>query len=111
MTLESMLTDTVTVVSPVTGTDDYGNTGVTWDAATRRNAAGRIEPLSSQEVLASRDEIIADWRLFLGPDNPITTYNRVEWSGKTFEVRGAPAVESTPDGPHHIEVNLRYVTG
>ncbi len=53
------------------------------------------------------DRIIANARLFLGPESSITGRSEVTVESKRYQVVGKPAEMRTPRGVHHIEANLR----
>ena len=109
MSLAGLLGELVTVFSPqFDAVDAYGNpqpgteTSVTYRA--------RLEQTATDENLANRDTITADWRAFLPAGAVVGPFDRVESAGRRFEVVGDPAEQRAPRGVHHVEVNLRRVT-
>lgn len=111
MSITRLLGDVVTVYPASTGTDEYGNTVLTYGSGTDYPA--RMEQTTGTEVTQDRDTQVADWVLFLNPDAVITGDSRVVFNGSTFEVLGPPSTPTTPRtvGAHHIEARLRHVTG
>lgn len=107
MSLAGLLTETVTVVRYSPTTDAYGNTVP--GAEARTSYPGRLEQLAADEIVRDRDTVITDWKAFLPAGTDITAYDRIEARGNLFEVVGLPNEHRTPRGPHHIEVQLRWV--
>lgn len=103
----------VTVVTPATATDRYGNTVRDWANATRTTYSGWVEKRGRTEQTASGDRNLqlADWLLMLPATAVITGSARVEYDGATFDVIGPPQLVRTPRGPHHIEADLRSREG
>lgn len=114
VSLDSLLTQDVTVLAPAAGPlDRYNNPTRDWENAAETTHKGRLEQTASTEVTLGRDTVVSDWLLFLPPEAVITPYDRVVVDGRTgeFEVVGLPDIEHTPRGPHHLEVRLAAVTG
>jgi hypothetical protein len=88
--------------------DAYGNAQAA--EASRLTVSGRMEALSSDELVRDRDTIVADWRVFLPPDVTIGPFDQIESAGRTFDIWGDPIEQHTPQGLHHLEVRLRRVT-
>lgn len=110
MSLESLLTQTVTVLDRSEGAvDDYGNPVVTFSSGT--DYLARLEQTAGTEITSGRETLVADWTLYLPPDAEIHGGSRVLADGVTFEVIGPPAKQRTPRGVHHIQANLRHVEG
>lgn len=107
MSLAALLSEAVTVVRYGATTDVYGNTVP--GAETRVTYPGRLEQLSADELVRDRDTVITDWRGFLPADVDLGPYDRIEARGHLFEVVGLPNQQQTPRGPHHVEVQLRWV--
>lgn len=107
MSLTALLTEAVTVIRYADATDEYGNTVP--GAEVRTSYQGRLEQLATDEIVRDRDTVITDWRLFLPAGADVTAYDRIEARGNLFEVVGLPAEQRSPRGPHHLEVNLRWV--
>lgn len=111
VSLDTLLTQTVTIIVPGITIDTYENPVLDWPGATRTDVLGRLEQASSVEVTLQRDTVVSDWLLFLHPDVSINPLDRVEADGRVFEVVGAPAPAQAPWGVHHLEVRLRYLEG
>ncbi len=110
MTITDLLTQTVTVQTHGAGAaDEYGNATDTWSAGVQHK--GRVEQRNATEITVDGDVQRSDWLLFLGPEVAIGGRDRVTADGRTFEVVGPPSVARTPRGPHHLEANLRHVSG
>ena len=111
MSLQSLLVHDVTVVTPGSTTDRYGNTVADWATSTSTTVKGWITQSSGTENEDGRDAQIGEWRLFLPAGTVVDGHARVEWGGITFEVVGPPERAWTPRGEHHVEVQLRVVEG
>lgn len=66
---------------------------------------------NSSEDSDHRDRQTVKGRLFLAPDVPVTSINRVGWAetGQRFEIVGPPRLICRPAGPHHFEIDVREV--
>lgn len=108
MTLAGLLTEPVTVqTASDAAVDPSGDVVTSFSAGTVY--LGRLEQRAAQEVTDGRDTFVSDWVLYLHPDVVVNGRDRVvDGFGRTFEVVGAPDMERTPRGPHHLVVNLRY---
>lgn len=92
------------------GEDIYGNPVPVFTPGAEVPA--RLEPSEGTEIVQERDTVITRWKLYLLPDVEISARDRWEQQGKIFEVVGPPQVETRPrQGPHHIEAQLRYISG
>lgn len=101
-----MLTQTATISdTPATTSDAEGN----WTPGTPVTSTEpcRLEDSQSIEVFDGANRIIADARLFLGPDASITGRSEVTVDAKPFVVVGKPTEQRTPRGVHHVEALLR----
>lgn len=108
MSLESLLSQTVTILHQiVSAEDEYGATVKTWGNPTTHR--GRLSSQTPREITDGRDTLIADWVLYLLPDASITGRDRVTVNGVTFQVIGPPALLETPVQSSHIKANLRAV--
>lgn len=109
MSLAQLLSDTVTVVHVAyDAADAYGD--VQAGSTTSETVGGRLEALSSDELVRDREVIVADWRVFLPADVSVGPFDQIQAAGKTFDVWGDPIRRHTPRGTHHQEVRLRRVT-
>lgn len=110
MSLTGLLSQSATVLGFTPGAaDEYGNAAESWVESGVWPA--RFEQTDGREVTDDRDTQVSDWRVFLPPDVEIGGRDRVvDEHGRTFEVVGPPARQSTPAGPHHVVANLRSVS-
>jgi len=113
MTLRTLLNQPVTVVHPVDQPTGYG-----WGAAADRTAIlANLQQSSTFEdstgfPAATPDTTLTTWVLFCAPDVVIGPADRVEVDVRVFEVDGDPNVVCRGNGvAHHLEVQLRSVTG
>lgn len=111
MTLTSLLVHDITIVTPGSTTDRYSNTVKDWSTSTSEVVKGWISQRDGSEQLDHREAQISGWVLFLHTGSTITAFDRVTWSGITFEVDGPINPAWSPRGEHHLEVPLRVVTG
>jgi len=101
---------TVTVVRPV-GKDRHGDS-LPGDPSETTVSGASVQPASTQEELDSRDTVIAQWVCFMPPGTDITATDQVRFRGDLYDVDGDPQPWDDELGrPHHIEVQLRRVTG
>lgn len=113
-----MFHDTVTVVRATTGTDQYGNDTRDWATATRTTVAqvAVLPTTQVEDAAGNRIALSTGWRVFTAPgtDVDLQATDRVEWNGITLEVIGEVARWPHPIRPgavHHVEADLRRVTG
>ncbi len=111
MSLASLLAELVTIqTTGPSGTDRY-NQPIVGVTVTTNNVPARLEQTVSAEVTVGESTVVSDWKIFLLPGAVISSGSRiVDAAARTFEVVGAPSIERTPRGPHHIEARLRFVT-
>lgn len=119
MSFAGVLTDNVTIVHrDVTGEDDTGDPVETWTEDTETvnawvegRALGIRGSIGGGERLGGRDTITEDFLVIVPLGTDVDPYDRIVHDGRTFEVVGLPAVAPTPSGPHHLELNCRWVEG
>lgn len=71
-----------------------------------------MQPAATTERLDDRDTVTADWAWFVPPGTDIRPTDHVRFRGLLYEVDGEPQPWDDEAGrPHHIEVQLRRVTG
>jgi head-tail adaptor len=110
MTIDRLLHDTVVLLHPGAGSDDYGNPVPTWAlGAASQTVSAVVQQIGRAEQTSDRDTPASDWLLVVPAGTAISAYDRVRWQGATFEVIGKPAPWSTPRGPHHLEARIRLV--
>lgn len=105
------LNQTVTVLTASSKTDRYGNTIVDWSAPASRTANAWVVQTGSIEELIGRDSTTTVAVVLLAPSDPITSKDRVQVEGVTYEVDGVPDAMNGRNGVHHIQVRLRDVEG
>lgn len=109
MTITGLLVHDVTISTPTTTEDRYGNDVKTsWTSSTVK---GWISQRSQIEDRERREAQVSEWVLFLLPDATISGAARVAWEGITFEVDGPANPAWSRRGAHHLEVPLRVVAG
>lgn len=111
MSLDTLLTQTVTLVRAGSTTNRYGDAEKNWATATRTTAKGWVSQQSHAEDRDQREAQVSGWVLFLAADADVTGLDRVELNDLTFEVDGPPLPAYRPQGLHHYEVPLRRVEG
>lgn len=110
MSLDQLLTTPVTIITPGSMTSTRYNSQLPdWTFPDEVDTIGWLTELSTTEVLDGRDTVLTGWRLFLPAGTTITAVDRVRIDGDTFDVDGQPHSATTPNGEHHIEVNLTRV--
>ena len=110
MALADLMTAEVVIVTPTYG-DDNGDTVKLWDDAAESTEYVWITQRTATEALGNREQQVSGWFIVADLDAPLTADARVRFEGRTFEVVGHPKTARTPEGPHHIEAELREVTG
>lgn len=114
---EALLPQRVTKVRPASTADTYGNAVPDYgdDATRTADIPGWLQQSPASEPRAEgRDATVATW-LLMTNDTDLLAADHIEWAGPAgalvFEVDGPPEPVYTPAGLHHIEANLRIVTG
>lgn len=108
---DRLLPHVITVVTPATKTDRYGNEVNDWTTAERADVRAWMEQAVASENTDDRNMQASTWRLIGPADLPLSGSARVEYRGETFEVIGPPNVVHGMRGPHHTEAVLRWVVG
>ncbi len=111
MSIQSLMTDNVTVENPAFTFDNRGNKVKDWDNATIIPVKAWITQRSTEELQDLREGTKSDWIVFLLPEIPIDNLSRVRYGTLVFQVVGKPHNAKTPEGPHHLEVDLELVEG
>jgi hypothetical protein len=108
---------TIAVMRAVHVTESrHGATRRDWASAQQRAVHGcdvqPISTLTAQEDDVDREYIATHLRLFAPANADLEATDRVLWSGQTFEIDGPPHVWRGEGGrPHHIEAELKRLTG
>lgn len=101
---------TVDVIDPASK-DRHGDP-LPGDPAEVQVSGCSMQPAASVESLDGGDTVSSAWDLFLPPGVIITALHRVRWRGDLYEVDGEPRPWDDERGrPHHIEAQVRRVTG
>ncbi|MDH2392317.1 hypothetical protein QCN29_26780 [Streptomyces sp. HNM0663] len=119
-----LLPHAVTVVTPATTTDSYGNTVYDYGpAATRVSVAAWMQQDQRIQVTAQGADPLQQRWLMVTNHSPVDRRARIEWTGPTgllvFELDGPPGPFYNPlamatagsSGPHHTELTLKIVDG
>lgn len=105
-----MLSELGTLQTIGSSTTDRYNQPILGVTVTTTDVPYRLEQTESTEVTIGEATVVSDWKLFLLPDAVVSHSSRfIDAAARTFEVVGAPNIQSTPRGPHHIEARLRFV--
>lgn len=115
MSLESLMTDTVEILTPVITVDNRGNQVRNWDAATSFQTKAWITQRGAIELTDHREGSSSDWICFLKKEVSIDSLKRIRYNNGAevlvFKVLGRPQDAKTPQGKHHWEVDLELVEG
>ena len=115
MSIQSMMTDDVTIITPNYVTDSRNNKAKNWVGAAEVAEKGWMAQTNASasfdELSPNREGTLTEWRLFLRSSAIIDNRCRVRYLGDLFDVVGLPHKAKTPQGFHHIEVPLRLVVG
>lgn len=109
--LQTLLRDRVVIVHPSGVPGAYGSTTWDWPAATRTIAAAAVQPLSSSENVVLQERTETRWRLIVGAHVALSSYDRVEWDGGTYEVDGGVERHKLAGRLDHREAVLSRVEG
>lgn len=78
--------------------------------SSRETVQGRMEKQAGLEDPDRPGVVVNQWRLIVNdPGYELTSIDRVEWDGSTFNVLGTPQKHYTPRGVHHHEYDLEEV--
>lgn len=109
-----LLNQTLTILrAPLIG-DRYGNQVRDWTDAVPTVVLGRLETEErrAEEDVADREQLTARGVCFLPAGTDILGTDRIlDEVGVRYEVVGQPAPQTTPRGPHHIEVRVTSMEG
>lgn len=111
MSLETLMVQAVTIITPTTRTDGYGDTATQWTGATEVETTGWLAQLASFADLDGRDATDSTLTLTLPATAVITAKCRVRIASRVYEVDGEPLKAWTPASVHHIECQLKVVDG
>lgn len=108
-----MMVHDVTLVRAASATSRYGDEVKDWANATRVDTIGWVAQRDRDEDVDSREAQVRSYVVYLPPGTDVTGLDRVEWDDLTFEVEGPPNRAWSPKmrGEHHLELDIRLVTG
>lgn len=108
---DEALPHVVTVTTPTTATDGYGNTVLDYTSGATREVRGFLQPLPGSEFTDGRQAIETRARLFTNAT--IAPLERVAHAGRAYDIDGSPEAWGTLPGgePGHSELILRRVDG
>lgn len=93
-----MLPSTITILTPGSTTDAYGNTVTDWTSPAIRTAAAYVRPISTslrptgnEHVDEGRDVSERAWQAHTN-DQAVTVFERVVFDGVTYEIDGDPLI-------------------
>lgn len=71
-----------------------------------------VQPSTSREDTDQRVTVTGEWTAWLPPGTDVRPTDRILWDGQTYEVDGAPAAwKDLQAVPHHVQIQLKRVTG
>lgn len=114
MSLENLLTQTVTILRAGTTKDRYGNAGIDWTTATSTTTVGHFQPnlRVSKDNSRARDEGVSDGYVYLLPSIDIGPTDKLLIDGGTYRVFGMPVQVDRPGyGPFYTEVRVKRAEG
>lgn len=110
MSVESFLVHDVIVVEPSTRTDRT-DTILDYATTTRTSERWWMAQQTSTDIRDTRTGQVTTWLATAPAESAVTAKSRVEHDGRVFEVVGVPLEARTRTKVHHVEVQLREVTG
>ena len=114
-TRSALLTDTCTVrVRTKTGTSGKNKAIYTWaDDADQTDIACRGEALEKDDrrFLVDKQDVKADFRMYLNPSVTINEYDRILWDGVEYYVGFAEGFEDLATADYMREVLLAVMKG
>jgi hypothetical protein len=112
MSLQQLLTDSVTRRRAPLTSAGYGNQARDWTTATSQAYPARVSPVSSTEQVVEQPRTLTRWKCTVGPTADLASTDRIEWDGATYEIDGDVERHKSPRGLHHQTVILmRVATG
>lgn len=113
MSVRLLMVHDVVLVRAGTVESRYGDDVKDWSGTTRTEVKGWVAQRARDEVVDGREAQVHDYVVFLPAGTDVTGLDRVEWDDLTFEVVGPPnrAWSAKARGEHHVELDVRLVTG
>lgn len=109
MSLQTLLTDTITRRRAPLTSAGYGNQKRDWAAATSQAYPARVSPVSSTEDVVEQPRTVTRWKCTVGPDADLAATDRIDWDGSTYEIDGDVERHKGLRGLHHQTVVLMRV--
>lgn len=110
MSVRTLLTQTVTVLRQTPGGSDAEGNPIDTEVATSSSYPCRLQPLTAAELPAGAPLQEGLHRLYLLPGTPIDGTDRVQVSGRAYDVVGPPMEEVGRDGTtNHMLATVRRV--
>lgn len=103
--------DTVTVQTPGSTTDRYGDTAPDWTTPTEVETPAWVGGDTTKETTTDGDRITLGLACHLPPDVTVTARSRIVWREDTYEIDGDPLPMSRRGVLHHYELTLKRVEG
>jgi head-tail adaptor len=113
VSVEAMMTQSVTIDRAATTTDRYGNTIPNWSSVTQTSATAWIAQRSADEIRNATGET-SEWVGYFPAGTDVLAEDRITYGSIVFEVAGPPNQARTPwngAAVHHVEAALRLVEG
>jgi len=105
------LPQTVTILRYTEGAvDAFGNAAASW-VADATTYPGRLRRTSEAEVPAAGERGVASWTLYMEGSVPLSSRDRVQVEGSTYELDGDPYYVYGSRDVHHLEARLRGFGG
>lgn len=115
MSIETMMSDTVYVITPTMSTDSRGAASKSWvgapEVASRAWMAQTNASSPDDELTPNREGTLTEWRCFLPYPTTLDNRCRIRYLGDLYEVVGEVHIAKTTSGPHHLEVPLKKCKG
>lgn len=105
--------DDVTVQSPGTATDPYGNVLPDWTAPTETTVKAQVVPVKSDEddPGTGRRRVTDEFDVWLPAGTQVSAGDGLVWRSLTLQVEGDPSVEPGVHRPRPVHVRARLVRG
>lgn len=106
------LPHTVTIQVATTAANRYGDAERSFAAPVTRTANAFVQPVYGTEQNTVEGDTLTGQYFMITDDAELSGYDQVIWEGNTYQVVGPPNRWDIPTtGFHHLEAQLRLVTG
>lgn len=112
--MSALTADSVVILRAAYVVDKYGNPSSVrdWANATRTTVSRvSVQPYTQNEEIGDRTATITQWRLFTRSSIDLLATDRIEYDGMTLEVEGEVGRWRFAGRVHHVEAQLRRVSG